>query len=147
MSVTAHPELPEFDYIRPVSLMEASRFLVEHAYEARPFLGGTDVFVRMRDGDFKPHYLVDVKNLDGVGDIHYDPSNGLTIGAAVNMNRVIACQAVKDHYPLLAEACNTVAAIHYAIAPRWLGISATPPLPGILWEHAWHMGEFCAYTE
>jgi CO/xanthine dehydrogenase FAD-binding subunit len=31
------------------------------------------------------------------------------VGAAVNMNRVIACQAVIDHYPLLAQACRSVA--------------------------------------
>ncbi len=109
MSLTAHPELPEFDYIRPASLSEASRFLADHAGEARPFLGGTDVFVRMRDGDFQPRYLVDVKKLDGTNDIHFDPHSGLTIGAAVSMNRVIACQAVIDFYPLLAEACRSVA--------------------------------------
>lgn len=109
MSILAHPELPEFEYIRPASLVEASRFLVEHAADARPFLGGTDVFVRMRDGDWHPRYLVDVKNLDGAGEIHFDPQAGLTIGAGVNMNRVVACQAVKDFYPLLAEACRSVA--------------------------------------
>jgi carbon-monoxide dehydrogenase medium subunit len=109
MSLTAHPELPEFDYIRPASLIEASRFLADHAGEARPFLGGTDIFVRMRDGDFQPRYLVDIKKLDGTNGIHFDPRNGLTIGAGVNMNRVIACQAVIDDYPLLAEACRSVA--------------------------------------
>jgi CO/xanthine dehydrogenase FAD-binding subunit len=59
----AHPALPEFDYIRPGSLAEASQFLAEHPGEARPFLGGTDVFVRMRDGFLSPKYLVDVKIL------------------------------------------------------------------------------------
>jgi CO/xanthine dehydrogenase FAD-binding subunit len=109
MSISAHPELPEFEYIRPASLAEASRFLVEHAEEARPFLGGTDVFVRMRDGFISPRYLLDVKNLDGTGDIQFDPQIGLTIGSAVNMNRVIGCQPVIDYYSVLAEACRSVA--------------------------------------
>jgi len=107
--IDAHPDLPEFDYLRFNSLDEASRFLAEYANEARPFLGGTDVFVRMRDGFLHPKFLVDVKNLDGMNTLHFDPQGGLTIGAAVNMNRVIASPAVERHYPLLAEACRSVA--------------------------------------
>jgi carbon-monoxide dehydrogenase medium subunit len=109
MSIDAHPELPEFDYIRPASLQEASQFLAQHPTDALPFLGGTDMFVRMRDGARCPKYLVDVKNLDGTGELRYDPSQGLSVGAAVNMNRLIASPEVNEHYPLLAEACRTVA--------------------------------------
>lgn len=109
MTINAHPELPEFDYIRPASLEEASRFLAQHPGEARPLLGGTDIFVRMRDGFFHEKYLVDVKNLDGSQDIHFDPDKGLILGAGVNMNRVIASPDIQAHYPLLAAACRSVA--------------------------------------
>lgn len=109
MTLNAHPTLPEFEYIRPKTLAEASEFLSRHADSARPFLGGTDTFVRMRDGFITPKYLVDVKNLDGTGEIHFDSKNGLKIGAAVNMNRVAASPEVLSHYPLLAEACCSVA--------------------------------------
>lgn len=109
MSIDAHPELPEFDYIRPASLDEASRFLAEHAGHARPLLGGTDIFVRMRDGFWHDRYLVDVKHLDGAGELSYDPASGLTVGAGVNMNRVAGYPQVQEHYPLLAEACRSVA--------------------------------------
>lgn len=106
---TPTPGLPEFDYIKPASLAEASRFLAQHGSEARPFMGGTDTFVRMRDGFWKEKYLVDVKNLDGMGQITFDPATGLTIGAAVNMNRLIASSEVQEYYPVLAEAAHTVA--------------------------------------
>lgn len=109
MSIDAHPELPEFDYIRPASLTEASRFLADHPGEARPLLGGTDIFVRMRDGFWKDKYLVDVKRLDSTDKISFDPQAGLTVGAGVNMNRVIASQAVQEYYRLLADACRSVA--------------------------------------
>jgi carbon-monoxide dehydrogenase medium subunit len=109
MTLNAHPELPEFDYIRPASLAEASRFLAEHAGEARPLLGGTDIFVRMRDGFWHDRYLVDVKNLDGTDELRFDSQAGLTVGAAVNMNRVMNSSDVLQHYPLLAEACRSVA--------------------------------------
>ena len=109
MIVDTHPALPEFEYIRPASLAEASDFLSHHPDSARPFLGGTDVFVRMRDGFMKPEFLVDVKNLDGTNELRFDPQTGLTVGAGVNMNRVIASPEVQAHYPLLAEACRSVA--------------------------------------
>ncbi|MBM3144587.1 MAG: xanthine dehydrogenase family protein subunit M [Chloroflexi bacterium] len=105
----AHPGLPEFDYIKPKTLAEASRFLADHAGEARPLSGGTDIFVRMRDGVWKDKYLVDIKGLDGTDEIVYDPSKGLTIGAAVAMNRVSAHPDVKKHYAALADAVDKVA--------------------------------------
>lgn len=108
-SVNAHPELPEFDYVRLATLVEASRFLADHAGEARPLLGGTDIFVRMRDGFWRDRYLVDVKILDGTGKIEFNPETGLTLGAAVNMNQVIGSPDVQQHYSLLAEACRSVA--------------------------------------
>jgi len=107
--LTAHPGLPEFDYIKPKTLAEASTFLAEHSKDARIFVGGTDVFVRMRDGFWKEKYLVDVKGLDGMKAISFDPKAGLTIGAAVNMNQITASPEVNQHYPLLAEAAHSVA--------------------------------------
>jgi carbon-monoxide dehydrogenase medium subunit len=109
MTINAHPELPEFDYIRPASLAEACRFLAEHSGESRPLLGGTDIFVRMRDGLWHDKFLVDVKRLDSTDALAFNARDGLTIGAGVNMNRVIANPGVQAHYPLLAEACRSVA--------------------------------------
>jgi CO/xanthine dehydrogenase FAD-binding subunit len=107
--LTPYPTLPEFEYVKPATLYEACHFLAEHKGSSRPFMGGTDVFVRMRDGFWTENFLVDVKGLDGTNDIHFDPSGGLTLGAAVNMNRVIASPEVKEFYPLLAEAAQSVA--------------------------------------
>ncbi len=107
--ITAHPGLPEFDYVKPASLNEASAFLAQHVGEARAFIGGTDTFVRMRDGAWKDKYLVDVKGLPGMNDLTFDPAQGLRVGAAVNMNRLVASPEVNAHYPVLAEAAHTVA--------------------------------------
>jgi CO/xanthine dehydrogenase FAD-binding subunit len=107
--ITAHPGLPEFDYIKPTTLAEASAFLAQHTGEARVFIGGTDTFVRMRDGAWQDKYLVDVKGLPGMNDLKFDPAKGLTVGAAVNMNRLIASPDVNARYPVLAEAAHTVA--------------------------------------
>ncbi len=116
MALDAHPALPEFDYIKPQSLTEASQFLANHAGEARPMLGGTDIFVRMRDRAWCDRYLVDVKGLGRVHEIDYSPTDGLFIGAAVNMNRVIAFPAVRECYGVLARAAESCAS--YQIRTR-----------------------------
>jgi len=107
--INPHPGLPELEYLKPTSLKEASQFLAEHASEARPFSGGTDSFVRLRDGVWKTSTLVDVKQLDGTHELSFDPQKGLTIGAAVTMNKVAANPDVLKHYPNLAEAAKSVA--------------------------------------
>jgi carbon-monoxide dehydrogenase medium subunit len=103
------PGLPEFDYLKPASLAEASRILAEGSDQARPFMGGTDIFVRMRDGFVRPEILVDVKHLPGMRGIQYDEQAGLTIGAATTLNEIAAHPVVQTHYPLLVEAANSVA--------------------------------------
>lgn len=103
-----HASLPAFDYVRPASLADASHFLAEHPGEARPFMGGTDVFVRLRDGAWQARYLVDLKHLDGLQALRFDAAQGLTVGAAVSLNRVAADPGVRARYPVLAEAAGSV---------------------------------------
>jgi aerobic carbon-monoxide dehydrogenase medium subunit len=107
--INPHPGLPELEYVKPVTLAEASKFLAEHEGISRPFAGGTDNFVRLRDGVLKLDYLVDIKGLEGTHEIAFDARKGLTIGAAVTMNQVAAHTDVIKHYPNLAEAAQSVA--------------------------------------
>ena len=105
----SHPALPEFEYMKPASLADASKFLAEHPTDARPFMGGTDTFVRMRDGLLPMHTMVDVKVLEGMNQIKFDSATGLTIGAAVCMNKVASHPDIRKYYPLLSQAAETVA--------------------------------------
>jgi CO/xanthine dehydrogenase FAD-binding subunit len=107
--VLSRPGLPSFDYVRVSDLNEVPLLLKEHGEAARLLMGGTDLFVRMRDGLTCPQTVVDVKHLPGMRDIAYDEQAGLTVGAAATMNQV-ACQPdVQAHYLLLAEAADSVA--------------------------------------
>jgi len=83
--------------------------LKEHGEAARLMMGGTDLLVRMRQGDVRPKIVVDVKHLPGMRETLYEEGAGLTIGAAATMNQVAKHPAVRAHYPLLAEAANSVA--------------------------------------
>jgi carbon-monoxide dehydrogenase medium subunit len=107
--INPHPGLPELEYVKPATIEEASKFLADHDGTAKPFSGGTDCFVRLRDGVMKLDYLVDIKGLAETKTITFDPQKGLTIGAAVTMNQVDANEHVRKHYALLAEAAHSVA--------------------------------------
>ena len=105
----ARPGLPRFDYVRASTPEEVVRFLKEHGEAVRLLMGGTDLFVRMRDGVIHPQIVVDVKHIPGMRDVVYDEQTGLTVGAAVTMNEVAHHPEIRAHYPLLAEAANSVA--------------------------------------
>jgi carbon-monoxide dehydrogenase medium subunit len=95
--------------VRPDSFHEAVHLLLEYEGAAKLMMGGTDLLVRMRDGALCPHTVIDVKGLDGMQDVIYDPRRGLGVGAAVTMNQLARTPDVTAHYPLLAEAANSVA--------------------------------------
>jgi carbon-monoxide dehydrogenase medium subunit len=107
--VNPHPGLPEFEYIKPTSVEEASSFLAKHEDDARPFSGGTDSFVRLRDGALQLKYLVDIKGLEGMKEMTFTPQTGLTMGTAVTMNQVAANLDVIKVYPVLVSAACSVA--------------------------------------
>lgn len=105
----ARPGLPSFEYVQARTADEAVNLLAKHREAARLLMGGTDLFPGLRDGAFHPKVVVDVKHLPGMCAIKYDGRVGLTVGAAVTMNQLATHPIVQHHYPLLAEAANTVA--------------------------------------
>ncbi|MBN1953901.1 MAG: xanthine dehydrogenase family protein subunit M [Anaerolineae bacterium] len=105
----ARPGLVSFDYVRARTPGEVVQLLAEHGADARLMMGGTDLLVRIRDGAVRPRLVVDLKHLPGMRDILYQQQAGLTVGAAVTMNQLARHPAVVAHYPLLAQAANSVA--------------------------------------
>jgi len=101
------PGLPEFDYVRGETIEQVSELLT-NGKQSRLFMGGTDVFVRMRDGAISPALLVDVKHLPGMKTIQRVRNKSLRIGAAVNLNTIAGHPDVIKSFPLLAEAAESV---------------------------------------
>lgn len=105
----AKPGLPPFDYMRATTADEVVRLLTEHRDKVRLMMGGTDLFVRMREDAISPQIVVDVKHLPSIRDVLYDQQAGLTIGAAVTMNQVAEHPEVRTQHAVLAEAAGSVA--------------------------------------
>ncbi len=71
--------------------------------------GGTDLLALMKDDVVAPKRLVNVKHIDGLRGISYQPGNGLRIGALTTLAEISASARDLASYPVLTEAVNEAA--------------------------------------
>lgn len=99
----------EFQYRSPRTRPELLAFLAEHGPAARILAGGTDLLPNIRAGLAKPDFVIDCKRLPDSDRIAFSPEDGLVLGHGVTINALLRDGAVRDHYPLLAEAGRQLA--------------------------------------
>ena len=80
--------LPDFTYIRPRTLAEASGLLKELGPEAMAVAGGTDVYPKMKRGQFTPRYLVSLGHVEENRGIRREEGRGLWIGAGETLSAI-----------------------------------------------------------
>lgn len=100
--------LPEFDYLAPDTMQETLKLLAQHREKAKVLAGGTDILVNMRARQEHAKYLIDIKGVKELQQIYFDEKNGLTVGAAVSLNKLIHHRAVSEGYPVLGTAAGTI---------------------------------------
>ncbi len=101
--------LPQFEYLAPTTLEEASKLLLEHGDRARAMAGATDLIPPMRDKAFTVDYLVDLKKIPGLSYLEYDEVEGLKIGALTTLREIEHSPLVKEKNPALAYSAKVVA--------------------------------------
>jgi len=99
-----------FELVEPRSLNEACG-LLENNSEAKPVAGGTALLTIIKQGLLLPKLLVNLKKIRDASDISFDPAAGLRIGALATINEIESSPIVREHYPMLADACHVVANI------------------------------------
>jgi CO/xanthine dehydrogenase FAD-binding subunit len=97
-----------FEYQAPTSVGEAVALLAERREKARPLAGGTDLLVQLRRSLFDLDLIVDVKRIPELAQISFDPSEGLTVGAAVSCARLGEHFDVQKAYPALVDAASLI---------------------------------------
>ena len=114
-----------FELVDPGTLKEACALLSDNE-EAKVIAGGTALLTLIKHGIFVPKTLVNLKKIKGASDISYDAQTGLRVGALAAIYDIEASPLVRQHCPVLAEACHVVANIRIL----------TWPLSAAIWRMA-----------
>ena len=99
--------LPEFNYVRPRSLREATKALAALGPDAMAVAGGTDVYPKMKRGQFTPRHLVSLRGLRELKGIR-QTKDGLWIGAGESLTAVSRHRVIAKRLPALAHAAGSV---------------------------------------
>ena len=105
------PVLLPFDYVRARSNEEAVELAIEAGQNGSFLAGGTDLLVRMYDGQLRPKTLIDLKDIEGIRGIRCQDGQGLSIGAASSLNHIARNDFICKEYNLLAQAAHTVGSL------------------------------------
>lgn len=100
--------LSRFEYFKPHNLSEAVQFL-ERESNSYVLAGGTDLMILLRRNLINAEHIMDIKSLPETAAFDYGEGTGLTIGAAVVVNRVVDSEVVKVKYPALNQAAASLA--------------------------------------
>jgi len=99
--------LPEFNYLQPRTLREAAKVLAELGPDAMVVAGGTDVYAKMKRGQFAPRHLVSLRGLRELKGIR-QTKDGLWIGAGESLTAVSQHRVIAKRLPALAHAAESV---------------------------------------
>ncbi len=99
--------LPEFEYHRPGTLKRATKLLAHLGPQAMVVAGGTDVYPKMKRGQFTPRHLVSLAGLRELKGIRRT-KEGIWIGAGESLTTVAHHRLVAKHFPALAHAAESV---------------------------------------
>lgn len=100
--------MQDVKYARPKTLQEAVRLLKEGGPTARVLAGGTDIIVMARERRRDTSVFVDIKGIPEMGVISYDPTSGLTLGAATPLYEIYRDATVNRYYPAIVDSASLI---------------------------------------
>jgi len=100
-----------FQYARPQTVGEALALLAEHGAGAQILAGGTDLVIRLRNGEVQPTVVIDLKRVAEMGPALALAGGHLRIGGTAVMREIEQSRDVIRHFPALAEAAGWVGSV------------------------------------
>jgi xanthine dehydrogenase YagS FAD-binding subunit len=97
-----------FEYASPQSKEQVVALLGRSWTEAEVLAGGTDLLSLMKDDVAAPKRLVNIKGVEELRGLRFDPGTGLRLGALVTLEEVAEHAAVRQHYPGLHTAVREI---------------------------------------
>lgn len=99
--------LPDFDVLFTDTVEGACSLLSEHGAEAELLAGGTDLLVKMKLRNRMPRFLINVKRIPGLDQIHYG-EDGLRIGALTTIQAIQDSEVIGRKFPMLSRAAGVL---------------------------------------
>ncbi len=101
----------DFAYFKAKSVEEALTLLDKYQDDYKIICGGQSLLILMRQGLVAPENLIDIKGVEELNYIAFDPSDGLKIGATATHTAVEKSLLVTDHYPILVSMEENLASV------------------------------------
>ena len=102
--------MQKLSYLKPQTLKEALGYLKEYGEKVKPYAGGTDLMVQLREGSSRlkdVEYLMDVQALPELRGIEVR-EDSIRIGAMTSHTEVNESEVLRKHVPFLSIASSTV---------------------------------------
>ncbi|MBC8442523.1 MAG: xanthine dehydrogenase family protein subunit M [Deltaproteobacteria bacterium] len=101
-----------FKYLSPKTIEEAIAFHGQHSETAKYMGGGTDVIVKVKEGWMEPDFLISLKKIKGLCELHKNDATGeLSIGAMVTHATLEKSLMIQNEYPIIYDAVSNIGSL------------------------------------
>ena len=101
-----------FKYLSPTTVEEAIAFYGRHSQTSKFIGGGTDVIVKVKDGWMEPDYLISLKKIEELSELHKNEATGeLSIGAMVTHATLEKSLMIQNEYPIIYDAVSNIGSL------------------------------------
>ncbi|MCK5837470.1 MAG: xanthine dehydrogenase family protein subunit M [Desulfobacula sp.] len=101
-----------FTYLSPTTVEEAIAFHGQHGETAKYIGGGTDVIVKLKEEWIEPDFLISLKKIEEMSDLHKNEATGeLSIGAMVTHATLEKSLMIRNEYPIIYDAVSNIGSL------------------------------------
>jgi len=104
--------MKQFKYLSPTTVEEAISYYGQHSETAKFVAGGTDVIVKVKEGWMEPDYLISLKKIEEMTELHKNEATGdLSIGALVTHATLEKSLMIQNEYPIIYDAVSNIGSL------------------------------------
>ena len=101
-----------FTYLSPATVEEAISFYGQHSETAKFMAGGTDVIVKVKEGWMEPDFLISLKKIKEMSELHKnEATKELSIGATVTHATLEKSLMIQNEYPIIYDAVSNIGSL------------------------------------
>jgi CO/xanthine dehydrogenase FAD-binding subunit len=104
--------MKQFEYLSPGTVDEAISLFGHHSETAKFIAGGTDVIVKLKEGWMEPDYLISLKKINELSELHKnEATKELGIGAMVTHSTLEKSLMIQNEYPIIYDAVSNIGSL------------------------------------